>query len=119
MEILKVGDIKECTIIGLDADRRRISLSLKSDAASRIGTTSGNPGGTGSAADGNSSRKVVKAVRPGSSRSGEQKDYTGNKNYPRSGNHSDRSRYDRNRSFSGSDDGMSYNPFATLLKNKK
>ena len=119
MGILKVGDIKECTIIGLDADRRRISLSLKSDAASRIGTTSGNPGGTGSAADGNSSRKVVKAVRPGSSRSGEQKDYTGNKNYPRSGNHSDRSRYDRNRSFSGSDDGMSYNPFATLLKNKK
>ena len=119
MEILKVGDIKECTIIGLDADRRRISLSLKSDAASRIGTTSGNPGGTGSAADGNSSRKVVKAVRPGSSRSGEQKDYTGNKNYPRSGNHSDRSRYDRNRSFSGSDDGMSYNPFAALLKNKK
>ncbi len=119
MEILKVGDIKECTIIGLDADRRRISLSLKSDAASRIGTTSGNPGGTGSAADGNSPRKVVKAVRPGSSRSGEQKDYTGNKNYPRSGNHSDRSRYDRNRSFSGSDDGMSYNPFATLLKNKK
>lgn len=119
MEILKVGDIKECTIIGLDADRRRISLSLKSDAASRIGTTSGNPGGTGSAADGNSPRKVVKAVRPGSSRSGEQKDYTGNKNYPRSGNHSDRSRYDRNRSFSGSDDGMSYNPFAALLKNKK
>lgn len=119
MEILKVGDIKECTIIGLDADRRRISLSLKSDAASRIGTTSGNPGGTGSAADGNSSRKVVKAVRPGSSRSGEQKDYAGNKNHPRSGNHSDRSRYDRDRSFSGSDDGMSYNPFAALLKNKK
>lgn len=119
MEILKVGDIKECTIIGLDADRRRISLSLKSDAASRIGTTSGNPTGTGSAADGNSSRKVVKAVRPGSSRSGEQKDYAGNKNHPRSGNHSDRSRYDRDRSFSGSDDGMSYNPFAALLKNKK
>ena len=119
MEILKVGDIKECTIIGLDADRRRISLSLKSDAASRIGTTSGNPTDTGSAADGNSSRKVVKAVRPGSSRSGEQKDYAGNKNHPRSGNHSDRSRYDRDRSFSGSDDGMSYNPFAALLKNKK
>ena len=37
MEVVKVGDIKEFTIIGLDKDRRRISLSLKSDAASRIG----------------------------------------------------------------------------------
>lgn len=119
MEILKVGDIKECTIIGLDADRRRISLSLKSNAASRIGTISDNPAGTGSAADGDFPRKVVKAVRPGLSRSGEQKDYTGNKNHPRSGNHSNHSRYNRDRSFSGSDDGMSYNPFATLLKNKK
>ena len=38
MEVVKVGDVKEFTIIGLDMDRRRISLSLKSDAASRAGT---------------------------------------------------------------------------------
>ena len=37
MEVVKVGDIFEFTIIGLDKDRKRISLSLKSDAANRIG----------------------------------------------------------------------------------
>ncbi|MBQ5646336.1 MAG: RNA-binding transcriptional accessory protein, partial [Treponema sp.] len=48
MEVVKVGDIKEFTIIGLDKDRRRISLSLKSDAASRIGQV--GMGGTKAAA---------------------------------------------------------------------
>ncbi|MBP3708821.1 MAG: RNA-binding transcriptional accessory protein [Treponema sp.] len=35
MEHVKVGDVKEFTILALDADRKRISLSLKSDAAFR------------------------------------------------------------------------------------
>ncbi|HCM25177.1 MAG TPA: Tex-like protein [Treponema sp.] len=35
MEVLKVGDVREFRIIGLDLDRRRISLSLKSDPADR------------------------------------------------------------------------------------
>lgn len=35
MDVIKVGDVKEFTIIDLDTDRKRISLSLKSDAASR------------------------------------------------------------------------------------
>ncbi|MDD5776928.1 MAG: Tex family protein, partial [Treponema sp.] len=39
MEVVKVGDIFEFTIIALDKDRKRISLSLKSDAANRIGQT--------------------------------------------------------------------------------
>ena len=38
MEVVKVGDVHEFTIIELDQVRRRISLSLKSDAASRAGT---------------------------------------------------------------------------------
>ncbi|MCR5046133.1 MAG: RNA-binding transcriptional accessory protein, partial [Treponema sp.] len=38
MEVVKVGDVHEFTILNLDMDRRRISLSLKSDAASRAGT---------------------------------------------------------------------------------
>ena len=38
MEVVKVGDVFEFTIISLDKDRRRIGLSLKSDAASRAGT---------------------------------------------------------------------------------
>ena len=39
MDVVKVGDVFEFTIIQLDADRRRIGLSLKSDAASRVGTS--------------------------------------------------------------------------------
>ena len=38
MDVVKVGDVFEFTIIQLDVDRRRIGLSLKSDAASRAGT---------------------------------------------------------------------------------
>ena len=37
MEVVKVGDVFEFTIINLDKDRRRIGLSLKSDAMSRLG----------------------------------------------------------------------------------
>ena len=114
MEVVKVGDIKECTIIGLDQDRRRISLSLKSDAASRVGQGGGRPA---AAADGDAPRKVVRAVRVGVKTEG------GNPrpNRPEGGRPNTRGgqdRGDRNRN-SGSDDGMSYNPFAALLNKKK
>ncbi|MDE5797782.1 MAG: RNA-binding transcriptional accessory protein, partial [Treponemataceae bacterium] len=36
MDVIKVGDVKEFTIIALDTDRKRISLSLKSDAGQRL-----------------------------------------------------------------------------------
>ena len=114
MEVVKVGDIKECTIIGLDQDRRRSSLSLKSDAASRVGQGGGRPA---AAADGDAPRKVVRAVRVGVKTEG------GNPrpNRPEGGRPNTRGgqdRGDRNRN-SGSDDGMSYNPFAALLNKKK
>ncbi|MBQ7904630.1 MAG: RNA-binding transcriptional accessory protein [Spirochaetaceae bacterium] len=97
MEVIKVGDIKECTIIGLDVDRRRISLSLKSDATSRIGSS----GVTSSANKGEPSgvKRVVR-VKPAVSSSDRPKPV---KQKPR-------------REYQGSDDGMSYNPFAALLK---
>lgn len=97
MEVIKVGDIKECTIIGLDVDRRRISLSLKSDATSRIGSS----GVTSSANKGEPSgvKRVVR-VKPAVSSSDRQKPVE------------QKSR----REYQGSDDGMSYNPFAALLK---
>ena len=85
MDVIKVGDIKEFTIIGLDLDRKRISLSLKSDASDRIGGTK---------------RRVV-VVKKGSAPA-------------QSGGKPQRQRGER-RSY-GSDDGMSYNPFAALLK---
>lgn len=111
MDIIKVGDVKEFTIIGLDLDRRRISLSLKSDAASRVGT-GGKPKATDSASsEDGKSRKVI-VVRKGAAgakplaRDTVKKDSRDNRG--RSNNNA--------RAYEGSDDGMTYNPFAALLK---
>ncbi|MFA6508063.1 MAG: helix-hairpin-helix domain-containing protein, partial [Treponemataceae bacterium] len=46
MEVLKVGDVREFTIIGLDLDRRRISVSLKTDAARENGGHGGSHAGS-------------------------------------------------------------------------
>ena len=112
MEVLKVGDIKECTIIGLDVDRRRISLSLKSDAATRIGK-GGNTTSSGKT-DGEV-RKVVRVVRAGTNGSGKPNENSNHSNYS-SSERLKRNDYSRDHISSGSDDGMSYNPFAALLK---
>ena len=102
MEVVKVGDIKEFTIIGLDKDRRRISLSLKSDAASRIGQV--GMGGTKAATSSDGTKKRVVVVKKGGS-APVQKSNSFNNN-----------RKENVKQYSGSDDGMSYNPFAALLK---
>ncbi len=92
MDVLKVGDVKEFRIIGLDTDRRRISLSLKSESSARSGAPK-----QGVSAEGGKKRVVVRKA--------------GDK--PKDGyKKSDRPQ----RSYSGSDDGMTYNPFAALLK---
>lgn len=92
MDVLKVGDVKEFRIIALDTDRRRISLSLKSESSARSGAPK-----QGGAAEGGKKRVVVRKA--------------GDK--PKDGyKKSDRPQ----RSYSGSDDGMTYNPFAALLK---
>lgn len=102
MEVVKVGDIFEFTIIGLDKDRKRISLSLKSDAANRLGGNS-SAAAKSSAEKTGERRKVVvvkKGMKPDFSKAGQRGERTaqrGGRNY-------------------GSDDGMSYNPFAALLK---
>lgn len=101
MEVCKVGDVHEFTIIGLDMDRRRISLSLKSDAASRAETT-----GNASAAKPAGAKKIV-VVKKGAASA---KPKTDGNQKPRSENRGGQ------RQYQGSDDGMSYNPFATLLK---
>ncbi len=105
MDVVKVGDVFEFTIIQLDRDRRRIGLSLKSDAASRIGQ-SGAPRAPRSsdAPAGEGKRKVVVVKKGGAASAGAR---------PASNNNRDRG---GNRGYnSGSDDGMSYNPFAALL----
>ncbi len=103
MEVVKVGDIHEFTIIGLDQDRRRISLSLKSDAASRIGQGGASRSRTDSASG---EKKAVRVVRPGSKSSNPRNNYQkGNFN-----------RGNNDRYSARDDDGTTYNPFAALLK---
>ena len=118
MEVVKVGDIFEFTILALDKDRRRISLSLKSDAASRIGQNgAGRSAGNGEGASSGGARKVVvvkkgSAGAKGGSDRGVFRQDKGARQFA-GGNRDGRGRGGYN---SGSDDGMSYNPFADLLK---
>lgn len=105
MEVVKVGDVHEFTILNLDMDRRRISLSLKSDAASRAGTDEKSKvrgsSATGGTASGGKRVVVVKKGGAGGTSSAPRRD-----NGPRR----------EKREYQGSDDGMMYNPFAALLK---
>lgn len=103
MEVVKVGDIFEFTIIGLDKDRKRISLSLKSDAANRIGGASS--GSAKSSSEKTGERRKVVVVKKGSKPDSGKTVHRNEKSGQRGGD----------RSY-GSDDGMSYNPFAALLK---
>ena len=106
MDVVKVGDVKEFTIIALDKDRKRISLSLKSDANTRLGQTNeGKKPAVKAGADGK--KRVVVVKKSGN---GEKKAEFAHGDRPRHENRGDR-RFER-----GSDDGMSYNPFAALLK---
>ena len=103
MEVVKVGDVHEFTIIELDQVRRRISLSLKSDAARRAGTgqksapkrdaTSNAPRSS------NGGKRVVVVKKDGKS--------------ARPNNDSENKKYSQN-----ADEGMSYNPFASLFSQK-
>ena len=106
MEVVKVGDVREFTIIALDKDRRRISLSLKSDAANRI---EHNGMGAKSASTGAKKIVVVKKSAGNSTNNKKSKDA----NYQNRDRNNDRR---SQRQYEGSDDGMSYNPFAALLK---
>ena len=126
MDVVKVGDVKECRIIGLDVDRRRISLSCKSlNASSSSGARSSSHDGAPAREGPSSARRVVVARKEGST-SGSSGSVSsaprGNRNDR--GSHSDSSRGDyrnhdsRDRS-SREDDGMTYNPFAALLKDRK
>ena len=103
MEVVKVGDVHEFTIIELDQVRRRISLSLKSDAASRAGT--GQKSAPKRDASSNASRpsnggkRVVVVKKDGKS--------------ARPNNDFENKKYSQN-----ADEGMSYNPFASLFSQK-
>ena len=111
MEVVRVGDIKECTIIGLDTDRRRISLSLKSSPVlhSAAQNAKGSPAGENVAAG---ARASGSSVSSGTKRAAVRVVRTAN-GHPAS---RDSSRRENSYSGRGSDDGMTYSPFAALLK---
>ncbi len=113
MEVVKVGDVFEFTILELDTDRRRISLSLKSDAASRAGTgeKSTSRRNESSSSDSTGTKKrvvVVKKSGSGSANFAKREDNRGGQRNDRGSN--------RGRSYNGSDDGEMYNPFAAFFK---
>ncbi|WP_147615018.1 helix-hairpin-helix domain-containing protein [Treponema pectinovorum] len=109
MDIVKVGDVKEFTIIDLDKDRMRISLSLKSDANNRLGQSNeGKKPNSNAAGDG---RKKVVVVRKGTEN---------RKEHSFAGRNGEKPRRDNSRSsYGGSSDGDTYNPFAAFFKNQK
>ncbi|GMO34011.1 MAG: Tex family protein [Termitinemataceae bacterium] len=90
MEIIKVGDVLEFRIIGLDTDRRRISLSRKTDSG------------------GGEKKKVAVVKKIGAQQSGAP--VGSNKNQFNSG-------VKRNAALN--DDGSMYTPFADALKKLK
>ena len=100
MEVVKVGDIHEFTILQLDVVRRRISLSLKSDAASRAG--SGEKSAPKREGGSTGGKRVVVVKKDGSRPKPVDKTAPRSSDNRRSGN-------------TGSDDGMSYNPFAAFF----
>jgi protein Tex len=100
MDALKVGDVREFRIISIDPARKRIGLSLKSGESRQTApaAAAAAAGGAGFAAGQRSEagRKVV-ARKP-------EKSYDKRPSPPRR---------------EKEDDGMTYNPFADLLKGRK
>lgn len=110
LEAVKVGDIVECKIISLDEDRRRISLSRKTEGAG----------------DGKLTAKQKAAVKKLVVKTKDGKTVTvkttndksaGTNSLPNRPNRSSSEKDDRNnRRPRKDDDGTKYNPFAALLK---
>jgi len=144
MDVLKVGDVKEFRIISLDIARKRIGLSLKSErrpdapGAARPESRPASPkpadqspGNPSNRPDG--TRRVLVARRSDApAPAGNQNSPAGSQGAPQPGSSARSPGYGGSRSGQGAgarpgatnpperdDDGMSYNPFADLLKNRK
>ena len=108
MEALKVGDVREFRIISIDPTRRRIGLSLKSGDSHRQSGGDRPRAAEGPRPEG--ARRVVVAKKAGDGQ-------PGGAAAPRRPEKS----YDRRPAPrpEREDDGMTYNPFAELLKKRK
>ncbi len=144
MEVLKVGDVREFRIIGLDVDRRRISLSLKSPDGARAGhgarsggqgraghgeggygTEGGNHGDGAPHGRGDGAKRVVTVKRDGPATAVADRNGApgGRPQGPRPDGRNQGGRSDNRRPPQEShgrpaadDDGTMYNPFAEALK---
>ncbi|MGP1438192.1 MAG: helix-hairpin-helix domain-containing protein [Treponema sp.] len=98
LELLKVGEVLECKIIGLDEDRRRISLSRKKDASA---TTI-------------KKENAIKEVK------GDKKVFIKKKATFKDQNEKKIDKKSNEfKKVPKNDDGTKYNPFLSLMKNKK
>ncbi|MCA1949990.1 MAG: RNA-binding transcriptional accessory protein [Treponema sp.] len=130
MEVLKVGDVREFRIIGLDLDRRRISLSLKTQGGATTSTGAGlhtsRPKHDGEERPG--SRKVV-VIKKGAERQNQAEAAKPKSAPAQTAQQHERpaggqrpSRADQRSSSSSAiradrdDDGTMYNPFAEALR---
>ncbi len=139
MEAVKVGDVKEFRIISLDTARRRIGLSLKSDASVTKLALSGQHGHggqsdrhagdrAGSHPDDRAPRRVIVAGKPGQQAAGhpqaqQGRDFSVERNL-RDTSARPAARVEKSWERPApkpakEDDGTTYNPFAELLKNRK
>lgn len=120
MDIVKVGDTKEFTIIDLDPDRKRISLSLKSNPLSQNASVKTNEHATlkehasvKKDSTTNTQKKFVIAVKKGDA---SKKPVANNFHKNNNGNFHKQNTLKDSSHYNGSSDGLRYNPFAMLLK---
>lgn len=108
-DVIKVGDIKEFTIVELDENRKRISLSLKTNPFAQK-----DDGAQKERLTAKERADLKKADQKPLSVKGSKKVVVVKKggDLDRKANNS----HSRDRQLMGSDDGLRYNPFATLLK---
>ena len=128
MEVLKVGDVKDFRIISLDEARRRIGLSLKSENGSarphhEEGHRGDIAGGSSEARPAGARRVVVakKAGAAGSADAGtssQARPASGGYGQGRDGGRRPEKSWEARKPSRDEDDGMTYNPFAALLKDK-
>ncbi|HOV94996.1 MAG TPA: Tex family protein [Spirochaetales bacterium] len=125
MDVLKVGDVREFTIISLDEQRRRIGLSLKTgpdktrqdkrDRQDKQDKQDGQDRKDGKGERDTGSKRVVRVVRaanPASQHVADARKATGGRTATGGQTATGaRPRNDRE------DDGLTYNPFADLLRN--
>jgi uncharacterized protein len=117
MDVIKAGDVLEFRIIGLDTERRRISLSRRKDKPKtdqpKAGLSQSGLSKTEQSKHGQSKPEQSGPSQSGLSKSG-QSGYAPR----RAGDSADRGGRGRGQ-YSGSDDGTMYNPFAEAFKKRK